>query len=81
MIVKCKDVYNKNTGAYLEPNSSNNWTKGYHYNVIELFIRKNGISYRINTDNDGLTSCSVIVLAKDFEIITSNIQIFKSENV
>ena len=73
MIVKCKGVYNKNTGEYLEPDPSNSWTAGYHYNVIELFIRKTGISYRINTDNDGLTSCSVIVLGKDFEIVSSNI--------
>ena len=73
MIVKCKAIYNQNTKEYLEINPFNSFIVGYHYNVLEVEISKNGISYRINTDRSGLLSCSIPVLAKDFEIVSTNI--------
>lgn len=73
MIVKCKAIYNRNTGKYIERNPHNSFIVGFHYNVLEIMLYKEGISYRINTDRSGLDSCSIIVLAKDFEIITNTI--------
>ena len=73
MIVKCKARYNKNTDKNLDFDPDYYWIKGYHYNVLEVKLDKDGISYRINTDRSGLDSCSVIVLAKDFEIVSANI--------
>ena len=72
MIVKCKAIFNQNTNEYLETDPFNDLIVGFHYNVLEVFFHRN-ISFRLNTDSDGLASCSIIVLAKDFEIITSNI--------
>ena len=73
MIVKCKARYNKNTSKYLDFDPDYYWMAGYHYNVLEMKLGKDGISYRINTDISGLASCSTIVLAKDFEIVSTNI--------
>ena len=73
MIVKCKARYNKNTGKYLDFDPDYYWMAGCHYNVLEMKLGKDGISYRINTDRSGLASCSVIVLAKDFEIVSTSI--------
>jgi len=72
MIVKCKAIYNEYTDKYLDFDPVNNLIVDFHYNVLEVFFHRN-ISFRINTDRNGLASCSIIVLAKDFEIITSNI--------
>ena len=73
MIVKCKAIYNQNTNEYLETDPLNDLIKSYHYNVLEIEISKDGISYRINTDRDGLASSSIQVLSKDFEIVSTNI--------
>ena len=72
MIVKCKAIYNEYTKKYVDFEAGNNLIVGFHYNVLEMRF-DNDISFRINTDRDGLASCSIVVLAKDFEIITSNI--------
>ncbi len=72
MIVKCNAIYNQNTKEYLDVDPFNHLIVGYYYNVLEVVFHRN-ITFRINTDRDGLASCSILVLAKDFEIITSNI--------
>ena len=71
MIVKCKAIFNKNTSSYLDVDPFGDLMVGHHYNVLEMRFN-NDISFRINTDRAGIASCSIIVLAKDFEIITSN---------
>ena len=73
MIVKCKAIYNQNTKEYLDIDTQGNININYHYNVLELDIAKKGIVYYINTDSSGLASSSIMVLAKDFEIVTNNI--------
>ena len=73
MIVKCKAIYNQNTKEYLDIDTQGNINVNYHYNVLELDIAKKGIVYYINTDSSGLASSSIMVLAKDFEIITNTI--------
>ena len=72
MIVKCKAIYNEYTEKYVDFDPVNNLIVGFHYNVLEMRFN-NDISFRINTDRDGLASCSIIVLAKDFEIVSSKI--------
>ena len=73
MIVKCKAIFNQNTNEYLEIDPFGDLIQGYHYNVLAIELSNDGISYRINTDRDGLLSCSIPVLAKDFEIVSTNI--------
>ena len=73
MIVKCNAIYNQNTKQYVEASYSGSFFVGFHYNVLAIELSKDGISYRINTDRDGLLSCSIPVLAKDFEIVSTNI--------
>ena len=73
MIVKCKAIYNDYTNEYLDSDYADELFVGFHYNVLEIMLYEYGISYRINTDRDGLDSCSIIVLAKDFETITNTI--------
>ena len=73
MIVKCTAIYNRNTNEYLNIHSNNSITVGFHYNVLEILFDTIGITYRINTDRSGLATCSILVLSKDFEIISNNI--------
>lgn len=72
MIVKCKDIYNIMTNGYLAFHPSGAFIKNYHYNVLEvMFIRD--VHYRIISDDYGMSDCSIIVRAKDFEIISNTI--------
>ena len=73
MIVKCKAIYNQNTKEYLDKDPFDDLNVGFHYNVLEVYIAQKGIVYRINTDSAGLASSSILVLGKDFEIVSNNI--------
>jgi len=73
MIVKCKEIYNEFTNEYLPFDINGCRIKNYHYNVLEIkFIRKD-VYYRVISDDSGMSDCSIIVRASDFEIIVNTI--------